>query len=84
MAAGLLTAEEAALALSASEGLTDNRARLTAPPAGIVPVDAAEPVGAVPDEVEITAADIDAALEAWDEIMPEYVGLLDAEADHAA
>lgn len=32
----------------------------------------------VPDVVIITAADVDAAIDAWDETMPEYAGLLEA------
>lgn len=42
------------------------------------PSDAGTPVAPVPDEVIITEDDIDDAIAAWDDIMPEYAGLLEA------
>lgn len=44
----------------------------------IIPEGADEPLPPVPDEVEITDADIRRAINAWDEAMPDYAGLLEA------
>ena len=81
VAAGLLTEQEAQLAAQALASKDDTREpTVTAPAAAFLPSDAGRPVTPVPDEVVVTAADVDAAVSAWDEVMPEYAGLLDAEA----
>lgn len=43
-----------------------------------IPLGADLPLPPVPGLVEITAADIDRAVAAWDQLMPEAVGLMDA------
>lgn len=45
----------------------------------LTPDGADEPLLPVPDEVTISDADIDRALAEWDELMPDYAGLLDAD-----
>jgi hypothetical protein len=44
----------------------------------IIPEGADEPLPAVPDEVVISEADIRKAIDAWDSLMPDYSGLLEA------
>jgi HK97 family phage portal protein len=45
----------------------------------IIPDGATEPLPPVPAEVEISESDIERATALWDELMPEYAGLLNAE-----
>lgn len=45
----------------------------------IIPDGASEPLPPVPNEVEISTGDIERATALWDELMPEYAGLLNAE-----
>lgn len=59
----------------------DSDSRKAAPPATrvtIIPDGAGEPPLPLPDEVTVTDADIERALATWDELMPDYAGLLDA------
>lgn len=44
----------------------------------LTPDGADEPLTPVPDEVAISDSDVDRAVAEWDELMPDYVGLLDA------
>ena len=76
-----MTEQEAQLAAQALASKDDTREpTVTAPAAAFLPSDAGRPVTPVPDEVVITDEDIAAAMTAWDEVMPEYAGLLAAEA----
>lgn len=43
-----------------------------------IPDGASEPPVPVPSEVEISEGDIEQALIVWDDLMPEFAGLLDA------
>lgn len=55
--------------------------RKTAPPSkrvSITPDGADEPLLPIPDEVTISDGDTDRALADWDDLMPDYAGLLDA------
>ena len=45
----------------------------------VIPDGARDPLPPLPYEVEFTEADIDRMSNLWDELMPEYAGLLDAE-----
>jgi len=45
----------------------------------IIPSGADDPIPPVPQEVEIDEDDLDTMSDAWDETMPDYAGLLDAE-----
>ncbi len=45
----------------------------------VLPEGYAEPLLPEPTEVEITEDDIDRAIKTWDQLMPDYAGLLDAE-----
>ncbi len=47
-----------------------------------IPEGQGDPLPPVPDEVTISDADIDRAIKSWDRLMPEFVGLLDAEVVH--
>lgn len=77
-----MTDAEAQLAAQQLASNADTRVTPTVTPEGaFTPPDAGRTVTAVPDEVVITEADIDAALAAWDEVMPEYAGLLEAQTD---
>jgi hypothetical protein len=49
----------------------------------IVPEGAREPLPPVPTMLEITEADIERAIAAWDEALPDYRGLLVAESSNA-
>lgn len=76
-----MTEQEAQLAAQALASKADTReTTVTAPAAAFLPSDAGRPVTPVPDEVVITDEDIAAAMTAWHEVMPEYAGLLAAEA----
>ena len=44
-----------------------------------IPDGASEPMIPIPGEVEISDNDIDQAIATWDELMPDFAGLLDAE-----
>lgn len=44
----------------------------------IIPEGADEPLPAVPAEVVLTEADVRRAIDAWDELLPDYAGLLEA------
>ena len=76
-----MTPQEAQLTAQALARKADTREPEPDTPAGaFFPPDADRPLTEVPDEVLITAEDVDAAVRAWDAVMPEYAGLLDAEA----
>ena len=45
----------------------------------IIPSGADDPLPPVPDVVEVSEDDLDVMSDAWDETMPDYAGLLDAE-----
>lgn len=55
------------------------RSQRTQTRALVTPKGADEPLPPLPDEVEITAADIQRAQESFDEALPDYAGLLKAE-----
>lgn len=81
--AGLLETTTAAMVLEFLHQQSDGRevAQSTADNAGAAkfrPADADTPVADVPDEVIVTADDVDEAIAAWDDIMPDYAGLLEA------
>lgn len=81
VAAGLLTPAEAQLAQQVLEAQADVREpwQASVSEGNFVPSDAGRPVTPLPDDVVITAEDVDAAFELWDEFMPDYAGLLDAQ-----
>lgn len=45
----------------------------------LIPDGATEPLLPIPDEVAISESDLDRAIADWDELMPNYAGLLDAD-----
>lgn len=45
----------------------------------IIPNGASEPLPPIPNEVEISEHDLERAAALWDELMPEYAGLLMAQ-----
>ena len=45
----------------------------------IIPKGAGDPLPRVPDVVEITPEDVDEAIRHWNEVMPDYAGMLEAE-----
>jgi len=45
----------------------------------IIPQGADDPLPALSNVVEITDADVDRAIAEWDELMPAYAGMLEAE-----
>lgn len=45
----------------------------------IFPLGADKPLPPLPSEITFSEAEIDRAIERWDELMPEYQGMLDAE-----
>lgn len=83
MAAGLLTAEEAQTAAQAYASSEDTREQPHAESSdgAFIPPDAGRTLTPVPDEVVITEDDIDAAIEAWNDAMPDFDGLLEADED---
>lgn len=45
----------------------------------IIPKGADDPLPAIPRQVEITPEDVDEAIANWNELMPEFAGMLEAE-----
>jgi hypothetical protein len=80
VAAGLLTVEEAQTAAQAYASRDDTREQPQPETVegAFVPSDAGRTLTPVPDEVIITEDDIDAAIGAWNDVMPDYDGLLEA------
>jgi len=45
----------------------------------IIPAGSNDPLPPVPDVVDLDESDLEAISRLWDELMPEYAGMLDAE-----
>lgn len=58
---------------------SDSRKQAIGQRVKLTPDGADEPLVPVPDEVAISDSDVDRALAEWDELMPDYAGLLDAD-----
>lgn len=74
----LASAEKSAIVAEVVGGNVESKATR------FIPRGADEMLPPVPSTLEITDADIEHAIALWDEVMPDYAGLLDAESNNSA